>query len=128
MKRSSLLILLLGDLLALLIFVFIGQADHQTLNTANPLVGAMPNFLPLAAAWLLLAALLGAFAGPTSLRGFMARSALAWLLAAPLGLLLRMVWLQRGGIPWAFLVVTLSAGGLLLLGWRLIAWRLWLRR
>ncbi len=63
----------------------------------------------------------------TPLPGFLGRSALAWVIAAPIGLVLRMLWLGRGGIPIPFLLVTLAAGGLFLLGWRLIFWLLFLR-
>lgn len=130
MKRYSNLILAAGDLLALLAFVFVGQADHQTINTANPLLGALPNVAPLAATWLLLAVLLRAYprAGQQpALAGFLGRSALAWLIAAPIGLVIRMLWLGRGGIPLPFLLVTLAAGGLFLLGWRLVYWLVFLR-
>lgn len=130
MKRSSNLILAAGDLLAVLAFVLVGQADHQTINAANPLLGALPNFAPLAATWLALAVLLRAYprAGQQpALASFLGRSALAWVIAAPIGLVIRMVWLGRGGIPIPFLLVTLAAGGLFLLGWRLIYWLIWLR-
>lgn len=123
MKRTFPLLLLVGDLVVLLVFVLIGQADHQTLNRSNPLVGALPNFLPLVGAWLLLALLLRAYPRTViSLKGFLGRSVLAWLLAAPLGLFLRMLLLQRGGIPLPFLLVTLSIGGLMLLSWRTLYW------
>ncbi len=131
MKRYSNVLLAAGDLLALLAFVLVGQSDHQTINASNPLLGALPNLAPLAAAWLVIAVLLRAFprggqAAP--LAGFLGRSALAWLIAAPVGLVLRMLWLDRGGIPMPFLLVTLAAGGLFLLGWRLVFWLLFLRR
>lgn len=124
-------ILLIGDLLALFLFVLVGQADHQTINTANPLVGALPNVLSLGIPWLILAWLLRAYprgeAAPPALPGFLGRSALAWVIAAPLGLLVRMLYLGRGSIPIPFLLVTLAAGGLFLLGWRLIFWLIYLR-
>lgn len=130
MKSTSNWLLAAGDLLALLAFVFVGQADHQTINTASPLVGALPNVVPLAAAWLLVAALLRAFprpGQPLNLAGFLGRSAAAWVIAAPIGLVIRMLWLGRGGIPIPFLLVTLAAGGLFLLGWRLVFWLIFLR-
>ena len=37
------------------------------------------------------------------------------------------VLVGRGGIPIPFLIVTLAAGGLFLLGWRLIFWLIFLR-
>jgi hypothetical protein len=130
MKRYSNLILLIGDLIALTAFVLVGQADHNTINAANPLLGALPNVAALALPWLILAWLLRAYpkgATPPALPGFWGRSALAWLIAVPVGLVIRMVWLGRGGIPIPFLLVTLAAGGLFLLGWRLIYWLIFLR-
>jgi hypothetical protein len=131
MKRYSNVILVAGDLLALLAFVLVGQADHQTLNAANPLLGALPNVVPVAGAWLALAFLLRAYprAGDRPrLAPFLGRSALAWVIAAPIGLFIRMLWLDRGGIPIPFLLVTLAVGGLFLLGWRLIFWLIFLRK
>lgn len=130
MKRYHTIVLLMGDIVALLLFVLVGQADHNTVNPASPLLGALPNVISLAVPWLVLAWLLRAYprgSAPPALAGFMGRSALAWVLAAPIGLVIRMVWLGRGGIPIPFLVVTLAAGGLFLLGWRLIYWLLFLR-
>lgn len=130
MKRYSNIILAAGDLLALLAFVLVGQADHNTINTANPLLGVLPNVAPLAGAWFVVAILLRAFPKSSQqprLAVFLGGSALAWVIAAPIGLAIRMVWLGRGGIPIPFLLVTLAAGGLFLLGWRLIYWLIWLR-
>ena len=61
MKRYSNVILAAGDLLALLAFVLVGQADHHTINTANPLLGALPNVVPLAVPWLVWPGLLRAY-------------------------------------------------------------------
>ena len=130
MKRYSNALLLGGDLLALLAFVLVGQADHQTLSASNPLLGALPNVVSLAIPWVILAVVLRAYprgATPPTLTGFLGRSALSWFIAAPIGLAIRMLWLGRGGIPIPFLLVTLAAGGLFLLGWRLIYWLIWLR-
>ncbi|MFZ2358394.1 MAG: DUF3054 domain-containing protein [Anaerolineae bacterium] len=130
MQRYANVILAAGDLLALLAFVLVGQADHQTVNAANPLLGALPNVVSLAIPWLLLAVLLRAHprsAAPATLPGFLGRSALAWVIAAPIGLAIRMMYLGRGGIPIPFLLVTLAAGGLFLLGWRLLFWLIFLR-
>lgn len=128
MSQTRNLILAIGDLIALLVFVVIGQADHNTLNQSNPILGALPNLLALAVPWLIVAFVLRAYPRkPMRLAPFMGRSALAWLIAAPLGLLLRAVLQSRGGIPIPFLIVTLLAGGALLLGWRLVYWLLAIR-
>lgn len=123
MPRSRTAILAAGDLIALLLFIIIGQADHSTLNQSNPILGALPNLLALAVPWAIVAFLLQAYPRrPMSLAQFMGRSALAWVIAAPLGLWLRSILQARGGVPIPFLVVTLLVGGLLLLGWRLVFW------
>ena len=129
MSRSRTLILAAGDLIALLIFVVIGQADHNTLNQSNPILGALPNLVALAIPWFIVAFLLRAFPRKTMrLPQFLGRSALAWLIAAPLGLLLRAILQHRGGIPIPFLIVTLLVGGLMLLGWRLVFWLVAMRK
>lgn len=119
--------LLAGDLVALLVFVLIGQADHDTLSTANLLSHTALNAVSLGAPWVVLAMVLGAYPAPDAalaLRPFLLRSGLAWLLAAPVGLWIRKILLARGAIPVPFLLVTLAAGGLMLLGWRAVyGWR-----
>ncbi|MFN2167650.1 MAG: DUF3054 domain-containing protein [Anaerolineae bacterium] len=123
MKRTLLIVLLAGDLIALLAFVLIGQADHQTLNAANPIAGALPNAVAFIVPWVVAGWLLGAYpAGPAlpALGSFMGRSLNTWLVAAPLGVLLRAALLGRSVIPTPFLAVTLAVGGLFILGWRLL--------
>lgn len=110
-----------GDLIVLLLFVVIGQADHNTLNQSNPILGVLRNLVPLAVAWLVVAFLLQAYPRKSlSIAQFMGRSALAWLIAAPLGLWLRSILQNRSVIPIPFLLVTLFIGGSMLLVWRLV--------
>jgi hypothetical protein len=52
-------------------------------------------------------------------RVFLARSLVTWLVAAPLGLLLRALVMERAVVPTAFMAAALGFGGLMLLGWRL---------
>lgn len=129
MSGSRNLVLAAGDAIALLLFVLIGQADHSTLDASNPILGALPNVAALAIPWLAIAFLLRAFPrGPQRLPQFLGRSLLAWLLAAPLGLLLRSLLLGRESVPIPFLLVTLAIGGLFLLGWRLLFWLVVMRK
>jgi hypothetical protein len=58
---------------------------------------------------------------------FLARTLLAWVLALPVGLALRALFLQRG-IPLSFAIVTFIANTILLLGWRGVFLWLWRRR
>lgn len=128
MSRSRILILAAGDLALLLLFILLGQIDHSTLNESNPIAGALPTFAPLAIAWLVIAFLLRAFPRePQGLASFLAHTLLAWLIAAPLGLLLRATLLDRT-VATPFLLVTLGLGGLMLLTWRAVFWLLAMRR
>ncbi|MCE7984428.1 MAG: DUF3054 domain-containing protein [Caldilinea sp. CFX5] len=77
----------------------------------------------IAAPWLVLAWLLGAYphqplTGWRSVGRFLLRSALAWLFAAPLGLVLRAWIYQSPTIIMLFVNAALTSGGLFLLGWR----------
>lgn len=131
MKRSHTLILAAGDLLALLLFVWLGQVDHQTLDRANPLLGALPTVAPLAGAWLIAAWLLKAYPRDGALPRLpvlLGRTTAAWLIAAPIGLMLRVFWLDLVTIPALFLLVTLAGGALFLWIWRSAFWLIMRRR
>jgi len=106
-----------GDALALALFTLIGFATHaETGPTFLPRMAAA--FFPALAGWLLLA-------GPLQLYNLslarqwrhLWRPAYAMLLAGPLAVLLRAIWLQGVVIP-IFGVVFTSAGALTLLLWR----------
>lgn len=129
-------VLLLGDLIALALFVFIGQQDHGLVDEVNPLWGVLQSgwvfFVVWAAAGLWLGAFSEHIADPAGrVWGFLSRSLNAWLVAALLGLLLRSVVLGRAVVPTVFIVATLGFGGLFVLGWRLLfvlGWTLGRRR
>ncbi|MDW8326064.1 MAG: DUF3054 domain-containing protein [Anaerolineales bacterium] len=119
LRRHQLLPWLLGDVLALSAFVFIGQVDHGLVDAANPLWGVLEQVLLFGAPWVLAGLWLGAFRfGEGGARAFLARSLNTWLVAAPLGLLLRSYVLGRAVVPTAFISATLFFGGMFVLGWR----------
>jgi hypothetical protein len=118
--------LIAGDWLLLLLFVFIGQRDHSM-----DVVGALPSLftttLAVALPWTVAAYLLGAFRYRAGLGwgAWLGRVLTAWLVAAPLGLLLRALFRGQSSIPVPFMLVMLGLGGLFMLGWRALAyWRL----
>jgi hypothetical protein len=119
-------LLLLGDTAALLVFVLLGMRSHETLAQSNALFRLAATAGPLVLAWLPAAAGLRAwrFALPLRWTAVWGRTLLAWLAAAPLGLLLRALLLGNSTLAVAFALVTLGLGGALLLGWRSLA--LWL--
>ena len=115
--------LLAGDWLVLLLFVFIGQRDHGIAGQ-----GALTSYLgtsvSLIVCWTAAAALLGAYRlrplpgwGP-----WLARALNAWLVGAPLGLVLRALLRGQDAIPVVFILVALSIGGLMMVGWRAIVY------
>src|SRR5574341_202316 len=134
--RFTLLILLVGDLIAVMAFVVVGQRDHNLVNEANPVLGVLVTTVEFVAPWAVAGWLLGAFrvgdhvgAGLAPAQGdhtgrpyvsFLARSLNTWLVAAPIGILIRSFALGRAVIPTMFLVAALGFGGLFVLGWRAV--------
>jgi hypothetical protein len=119
--------LLLGDLLVLLLFVFIGQRDH-----AMPIVAALPSLLTttlaLAVPWAVAAWALGVLRRPSGhWRPWIGRVLAAWLIAAPLGLVLRALLRGQASIILVFMIVLLSLGGATMVAWRAGMWWWWRR-
>lgn len=117
--------LLAGDWLLLLLFVFVGQRDH-----AMSVIGALPSLftttLALALPWALAAWAVGALRLPDSAawRPWFGRIIAAWLMAAPLGIILRALLRGQASIPLPFMLVVLGLGALFMLGWRaMVYWR-----
>ena len=136
LSRFAPLILLAGDLIAVIAFVAVGQRDHELVNEANPVLGVLLTAAEFGVPWLVAGLLLGAFrmgdhvgAGLAPAQGdqtgrpyvsFLARSLNTWLVAAPIGILIRSYALGRAVIPTMFLVATLGFGGMFMLGWRAV--------
>jgi hypothetical protein len=108
-----------GDALVFLLFAAIGRSSHGAAAGLDALLQVAGTAAPFAAGWLVAAPLVGAYrpAVIAALRPMLARTALAWLAAWPVGLGLRALLLQRG-IPISFALVTLATVLLLLLAWR----------
>ena len=118
--RKLQIILVAGDLIALLLFIFIGQTDHETLSPGNPLGGILLTGAPFAAAWLVIGFIYGAFrADVLAPRVMLTRTVTAWLIALPIGLALYAFLLGRAVIVLGFMLAAFSFGGLFILGWRM---------
>ncbi|MBP8949471.1 MAG: DUF3054 family protein [Candidatus Promineofilum sp.] len=121
--------LLVGDWLVLLLFVFVGQRDHAI---SGP--GALPSLLNTAVSlglpWTVAAFVLGAYRlrSDPGWRTWLGRTLNAWLVAAPLGLLLRALLRNQDAIPVIFILIAMSIGGLMMVGWRMVAYWLAARR
>lgn len=114
------MILILGDLIAVLATTLVGFANHGELQLdAYDRLAA--TFLPFAASWFCVSPWLGCFdARRTVGLGNAWRPPLAALLAAPLGAVLRGLWLGAPVIP-VFAVVMGATLGAAMFVWRIVA-------
>ena len=115
--KNSILILILGDILAILIVTVIGFATHGELGTS--FIGRMAAaFFPVTVSWFLLAPFLGCFDQEyTSNPKQLWRPVLAMIFAAPLAAVLRGFLLNAPIIP-IFAVVLASTSAFGMLVWR----------
>ena len=110
-------LLALGDTVSFLAFAAIGRSSHNeaALSALGAVAGTAAPFL---LGWFAVAIPAGAFREPEGgVRRLVPRTALAWLGAWPVGLLVRAIVLQRG-IPLSFAIVVLLTNTVLLCGWR----------
>lgn len=114
------ILLAVGDALVLLAFAAIGRASHS-LTAGNPLVATIVTASPFLAAWAVVAPLMYVYGrGARALASpgrWLAHTALAWLIAGPLGLALRLVLFRRPFIL-TFALVTMATVWLMMLVWR----------
>ncbi|MFN7036479.1 MAG: DUF3054 domain-containing protein [Bellilinea sp.] len=118
------LFLILMDGIVLMLVTFIGFASHSS----SPAGGRwLTTFLPMLAAWLMTAWVSGLYSPQisTDYRQLW-RVLIGAGLAAPLGAVLRGLWLESVVMPaFALVMMAVSAAGLLI--WRFI-WVLWTTR
>lgn len=110
--------LIIGDTVAILAFAALGRAEHQT---GIHFAGIVSTAAPFLAAWYAVGFWLRTFHPDRTASPLAAvRSVLLpWLLAWPLGLQMRALFLDRN-IPFSFALVVLVTVLLLLVGWRLL--------
>ncbi len=117
LKKSTLIFLVAGDMLVVLAITLFGYHSHN-----QSLVGLhwMSTFLPVVFSWGLIAPWFGLYNAEVVKNPWQVWRILpALLLATPLAVLLRSLWLERPVI-WIFVLVL---GGILLLAfsiWRLL--------
>jgi hypothetical protein len=122
--HSPLMILLLGDALAILVVTLIGFAVHG-LSLATP--RWLTTYLPLLLSWFALAPWFGVFLPVHYCRPLQSwRAGLAIAFAAPTAALLRSLWLGEVIVP-VFVLVLAATSALGMILWRL-AWSFICRR
>jgi hypothetical protein len=121
--------LAVGDATALSIFFTIGAESHGLQPFANPSVVA-EGVAPFLLTWLLAASVTGLYARDAldDPRKAVTVALPTWVLAALAGHGLRATTLFRGDTAWTFIAVSLVVGGLLVVGWRLLAATVYSRR
>lgn len=118
--RRAVILLVVGDLLCFLIFVALGRNSHGEASGFAAIPQIIVIALPFIAGWFLVSPFVGAFrykvmAQP---RSMVIRTAVAWLIAWPVALILRGIFVDHGVPPLSFAIVVLLFNMLLLLIWR----------
>ena len=116
LQNPAVQILLVGDLLTAVILTLVGFASHNELGSAG--LRMLTTFLPLLAAWLLVAPFAGLYQ-PENVASARRLPRVLWaaLLAGPLAATLRGLWLARPIAP-VFVVVFSGSAALAFLAWR----------
>jgi Protein of unknown function (DUF3054) len=118
---SRIALLVIGDALVFIIFAVIGMRSHKVSLTVP---SVLQTAAPFAIGWFLVSPFAGAFRRKTTSQPskMSLRTALAWLIAWPVGLLLRGI-IDHEIPPLSFAIVTLITNTLFLQLWRVpFAW------
>ncbi len=118
--KQAVIMLVIGDLVCFLVFAALGRDTHGEASGFAAIPQIIQTALPFAAGWFLVSPIVGAFrhkilAQP---RAMVTRTALAWLLAWPVAMLLRGIFVDHGIPPLSFAIVVLLFNMVLLLIWR----------
>lgn len=118
--KQAVIMLVIGDMMCFLIFAALGRNTHGETSGFAAIPQIIVTALPFAAGWFLVSPFVGAFrrkimAQP---RAMATRTALAWLLAWPVAMLLRGFFVDHRIPPLSFAAVVLLFNMLLLLVWR----------
>jgi hypothetical protein len=129
LSPGLIILLIVGDAAVLLAFSALGRASHS-LRGATPLLSVLLTAAPFAVAWAIVAPLAFVFGrgtqALTSLVRWLLHTGLTWVVAGPLGLVLRSLWLERPIVP-TFAAVTMATVMAMLLIWRGLYWLLYRR-
>ncbi len=121
-RPNRLAVLVAGDVVSFLVFTAVGLNSHkETVSPASVVAIAAPFIV----GWFIVAPFLGAFgrrasAATTRPIPLLPRTALSWVVAWPVALLLRAA-VFHGDITAAFAIVAFIFNTLFLLGWRGVA-------
>lgn len=116
-----------GDVVMLLAFILIGEQDHGFIDDPAIVWTVLRAVIVFGGPWILAGLWCRAFApvSRASLWPWWLATLQALLIALPLGIWLRALWLDRAVVPTLFISATLGFGTLFILGWRILygLWR-----
>ena len=112
--------LVIGDVLCFLIFVAFGRSSHGESSRFAAIPQIILTALPFIAGWFLVSPFVGAFRHEimTQPKAMAIRTSIAWLLAWPVAMLLRGIFVDHGVPPLSFAIIVLVFNMPLLLIWR----------
>ncbi len=118
--KQAVILLVTGDVICFLIFAALGRSSHGEASGFAAVPQIITTALPFIAGWFMVSPFAGAFrrkimAQPKAMA---IRTALAWLLAWPVAMLLRGIFVDHGLPPLSFAIIVLLFNMLLLLVWR----------
>jgi len=110
----------IGDILVFLVFSVIGRISHGEPVGLTALPQVVGTAAPFAAGWFIVAPFVGAYRRDITEqpRQMAKRTAFAWVLACPVGLTLRGIFVDRGVPPFSFAIITLLFVLIVMLLWR----------
>lgn len=114
--------LAVGDVVAILAFVTVGEFSHAADPLGNPEL-VLTTAAPFLVGWLVVAVLgrLYTHAAVATARRAAIRAAPAWIVGSLLGQAIRATEPVPGDAPLTFVLVTMLFGGFAVVGWRVIA-------
>ncbi|AXR77769.1 hypothetical protein AArc1_1435 [Natrarchaeobaculum sulfurireducens] len=114
------LVLAIGDLVAIVALIVIGQLSHDIDPVTDPLA-SLESMVPFLIGWLVISLLAGVYAREiaTSVARAARSTTVAWIAAVNVGLIIRSTPLFDGGSGWPFNLVLTGSGLVILLAWRL---------
>jgi len=118
MNHKPQIILVVGDIVIFMFFAFTGRETHAP-GDADLIVNALPTLLTFVIVWFAIAALSQVYRSGvlTNPRSALLHTLIAWIIAAPIAIVIRAILLQRTAIPAIFVAVTMGLVGSLLLLW-----------
>ena len=122
--EKSVVVLAIGDLVALISLLVIGLLSHGISPLSEP-AASVDTMTPFVLGWVTLSVLAGVYDRnvATSVTRTARLTTVAWIAAANVGLILRQSPYFDGGIAWPFGLVMTGTGLLVMVGWRVgYAW------